>query len=88
MKVLKKITFFVSYFPRRPSTIAGDLAGAALVIEDIAFLDVAEFGAALRGTGDSGTDDTVNDITASSEMTLEKIVNIELFSFRPSTFAT
>ena len=45
---------------RRSSTIAGDLAGGALVIADVEFLDVAEFGAGLRGSGDFGDEDTVS----------------------------
>ena len=62
--IVRRPTFLNRPTPRRPSSIAGDLAGAALVIEDVGFLDVAELGAALRGAGDSGTDDTVRVKTA------------------------
>ena len=50
----------VLHLTKRSSTIAGDLAGGALVIADVEFLDVAEFGAGLRGSGDFGDEDTVS----------------------------
>ena len=68
------ITSSLSPTPQRPSTVAGDLAGAALVIEDVGFLDVAELGAGLRGAGDFGTDDTVK-VKSATEMKSARFLN-------------
>ena len=54
------LSLMPSSVTQRSSTIAGDLAGGALVIADVEFLDVAEFGAGLRGSGDFGDEDTVS----------------------------
>ena len=73
---------------KRSSTIAGDLAGGALIIADVEFLDVAEFGAGLRGSGDFGDEDTVSVEINAEQNDFSMIQRNKIHSSWLSTFAT